>query len=294
MNGISKILWACDFCPISRNALAYAEELAKCCNAEIIGLHVVQKPLITHYQLPFDASNVIKNYTKTRSAKAEQQFNEITHYLKQSNINFNYIIQEGRAHEEIVAAARKEKADLIVMGGNSGEKTKLLIGSTAMKVAKISHIPVMVVKRLRKKGRISRILVPTDLKREWEEAFDFALKIADSCNARIDITHIIELYSYEGIDEVYDKMLSQATAMVEEYSNSMKKKAGNLAIYEHAQTAINAPGGILEFIRENKIDMIVMQTHARTELNTFLLGSVTEKILNQATIPVIIVHHDEK
>ena len=293
MNDIKKIVWACDFYKVSTNALKYAEIVAKAFDAEIIALTVVQQPCIAHYKLPFDASSQIKNYARSRTGKAEKIFSRMVKQEKQKKIKFNYVIKEGRAHEEISNVVLNEKADLVIMGSR-GAHEGILVGSTATKVVKTCHIPAMVVKKVKKEGKISRILIPTDLTHHWAEAFDLGVKIADRLNAEVYIVHIIEIYSYEGIEEVYDKLLSQATTMVEECCDSIKKKAGNLRIYEFARKATNAPAGILNFIEQKNIDLVVMQTHARTGAGKFLLGSVTEKILNQTNIPVIVVHHHEE
>jgi nucleotide-binding universal stress UspA family protein len=49
---------------------------------------------------------------------------------------------------------------------------------------------------------------------------------------------------------------------------------------------------ILEFADENA-DMIVMGTHGRTGLDRYLLGSVTEKVVRMADVPVVTVRMGE-
>ncbi len=47
------------------------------------------------------------------------------------------------------------------------------------------------------------------------------------------------------------------------------------------------PVGILRAAREHGADVIVMGTHGRTGLEHLLLGSVAEKVLRQAQVPVL-------
>ena len=47
---------------------------------------------------------------------------------------------------------------------------------------------------------------------------------------------------------------------------------------------------ILKTVKEENIDLIVMGTSGKHGLDRFLLGSVTEKVVRSAKIPVLAVH----
>jgi nucleotide-binding universal stress UspA family protein len=51
--------------------------------------------------------------------------------------------------------------------------------------------------------------------------------------------------------------------------------------------------GILDYADESGIDLIVMGTHGRTGVDRYLLGSVTEKIVRTADVPVLTVRMAE-
>ena len=50
---------------------------------------------------------------------------------------------------------------------------------------------------------------------------------------------------------------------------------------------------IIQFAKENDIDLIVMGTHGHSGLAHVLLGSVTEKVVRKAPCPVLTVRHPE-
>jgi len=135
--------------------------------------------------------------------------------------------------------------------------------------------------------------VPVDLREGWSKVFEVALEFSDRMGADIYMLHVIEIYNYEGIDEVQDKLLSYATKMVEDRANLLKKKAGKIRVYEFARKAINASIGIMDFIKRERIDMVIMGTHARTGIGRFILGSVSERVMNESSIPVIAVPSGE-
>ena len=51
----------------------------------------------------------------------------------------------------------------------------------------------------------------------------------------------------------------------------------------------NAAGEILKLADEIKADMIAMSTHGRTGISRWAFGSVTDKVLREANIPVLTV-----
>lgn len=291
MSLIKKILWACDFSQASKNGLIYANQLAKIFNAEIVGLNVIQVPLWACYDMDESyceelLSNIEEMKQKSIIA-SEKIFEKVARKEKEQGILFRYQIKTGRANEEIANFAMEEKAQLIVMGNKSGEGEG--VGSTVFKVLKSTQVPTMVVKKVIRKAQINKILLPVDLQMKWVKAFDVAVGISDRSNADIYLLHIIEIYNYEGIGEVRDKLLSYATKMVEDSARQLKSKAGRIRVYEYARKAINAPIGIVDFINKNKIDLVIMGTHARTGLSKFILGSVTERIIEEARVPIIAV-----
>jgi nucleotide-binding universal stress UspA family protein len=276
-------------------ALVYVNRIAEALKADVIGLNVVQVPVWNCYEIDeqyckelIDSIEAMKH---KRIQLVESKLEKIAIKERREGISFRYSIRDGRANEEIVKVAREEGAGLIVMG-NKGDDSEG-IGSTVFKVIKAAQIPTMVVKRVRKRGEINKILVPVDLREGWSKVFEVALEFSDRMGADIYMLHVIEIYSYEGIDEVQDKLLSYATKMVEDRANLLKEKAGKIRVYEFARKAINASIGIMDFIKRERIDMVIMGTHARTGIGRFILGSVSERVMNESSIPVIAVPSGE-
>lgn len=51
---------------------------------------------------------------------------------------------------------------------------------------------------------------------------------------------------------------------------------------------------ILEDAKQSRADLIAMGTHGRRGLNRLLLGSDAERVMREATIPVLLVRGEEK
>jgi len=50
-----------------------------------------------------------------------------------------------------------------------------------------------------------------------------------------------------------------------------------------------ASSAILDYTAANEVDLIVISTHGRSGLERLLLGSVTERVIRRASVPVFVV-----
>jgi nucleotide-binding universal stress UspA family protein len=46
---------------------------------------------------------------------------------------------------------------------------------------------------------------------------------------------------------------------------------------------------IIDFIKEKKVELVVMATHGRSGISHFFLGSVVEKVLRRTPVPVLTI-----
>jgi nucleotide-binding universal stress UspA family protein len=77
----------------------------------------------------------------------EEQFKKITQHAKDLGIEFETAIAVGHPVEQIVHRAETDHVDLIVLGRRGKSRwEKMLVGSTAEKVLRYAHCPVMVVR----------------------------------------------------------------------------------------------------------------------------------------------------
>ncbi|MGQ9806500.1 MAG: universal stress protein [Chlorobiales bacterium] len=139
---IQKILCPVDFSDPSRNALRYANEFAKAMNAKITVLHVIQpQPIAADVNVPYVPLEV----------ELEKNAKEDLEHLVSKEVHKGVLVEQvlafGLPSDCVIAQARKENVDLIILGthGRSGI-SRLLIGSTAEGVIRHAPCPVLVVK----------------------------------------------------------------------------------------------------------------------------------------------------
>ena len=144
---LKTIIVAIDFSPPSMTALRHATRLAEQFGSVIRLVHVVE-PAPFLNDLPNVAlvrtdQEIAKEAKLKLEATAQQEIEELVPVYPEVRI--------GKAYNEIVAAAKVSGADLIVIAthGYTGLKHALL-GSTAERVVRHAHCPVLVVRQTKR------------------------------------------------------------------------------------------------------------------------------------------------
>jgi nucleotide-binding universal stress UspA family protein len=142
------------------------------------------------------------------------------------------------------------------------------------------------------------ILIPTDGSELAERAVTNGLSLAKSLGAKTVI--IVEepiwlgapsLAEYGALDE-----LSKYTEQIKNYHASVLDRAADVARQagvpcETIQVKDAKPyQAIIATAADRGCDLIVMATHGHGGLSAVLLGSVTNKVLTHAKVPVLVCH----
>ena len=139
-----KILLAADGSSYTKKALAFLvthEGLAGS-DGELVVLHV-QAPVPPRIKTMVGAAAVNDYY----SDESRKVLTPIERFLKRHDLPFRTVWTIGPPAAEVIKAARREKAHLIVMGTHGhGLLGRALMGSVAQNVLTESDVPVLLVK----------------------------------------------------------------------------------------------------------------------------------------------------
>jgi nucleotide-binding universal stress UspA family protein len=147
------------------------------------------------------------------------------------------------------------------------------------------------------KGRITHILVPTDFSAGSEAALAWARDLALRYEARLSLLHVVtdpravgvwtpEVY-VPPIAETQERLLREARERLELALPAEDRNRFGLTVDARLGDVAE---NILNAAREQHVDLIVMGTHGRHGLAHLLLGSVAERVLRDATCPVLTTH----
>lgn len=143
MKRARNLLYATDLSRASRPAFAKALELAKADRARLILLHVLMPPS------PFLGEELPASYVELQvraRREVERRLAALVAQAKKAGVRVEAQLTEGVPSEEILRAARRQRADLIVIGthGRTG-LGRIFMGSVAERVLLRATAPVLTV-----------------------------------------------------------------------------------------------------------------------------------------------------
>jgi nucleotide-binding universal stress UspA family protein len=138
----------------------------------------------------------------------------------------------------------------------------------------------------------NRILVPTDGSREGRRAVGHAVAVAEAHGATVIALYVINTASYNGIP--MESSWKNVTTLLDTDAQAALDEVVDIGAERGVtvETEIIEGSPSREIIRAaeaNDCDLIVMGTHGRGGLDRLLLGSVAEKVVRSAPIPVMTV-----
>lgn len=182
--------------------------------------------------------------------------------------------------------AMDTKADLIVLSTN-GKKSNLfqLLGSFAESLIHSSTTDLLLYHQKTKilTDKPKNILYALDQTPKGLSGLNKVLNYAQNWNATLHVVHIPSPAGEES-DEEYEQNVDKRTKRTE------KLLLKSTIIYKFSNLYDDAPleRTILDYAKKHKIDIISMAAKSN-KLKVLLGGSVTRKVLKDATVPVLIL-----
>jgi len=134
------------------------------------------------------------------------------------------------------------------------------------------------------------VLVPMDGSDHAARATDHALSLASRFDADVHALAVVDLakaagpFDAGGLEkEFVERLNEQAREDLEHVENKWAQPDRY-----HGEVRQGAPGEtIVEYVREEGIDLVTMGTHGRTGVRRVVLGSVAEHVLRKSPVPVL-------
>lgn len=144
---------------------------------------------------------------------------------------------------------------------------------------------------------MKKILVPTDFSGQADNALQVAIYFARKMDAEIHLLHVEEYVGNTGFNTVGDVSTSNMDQLfVLKLLEVNKRKMLDLiesldeGLKIHHDVKIGQMFRLVrDYIEENQIDLVVMGTHGASGFSGVMIGSNTEKVVRQATCPVLSV-----
>ena len=141
------------------------------------------------------------------------------------------------------------------------------------------------------------ILVPLDGSENAYRTLPLAANLAKQFDAQINVLSVFRHHSYieASISMIRPRDPENLDDVLSAYAKAVVDK-GKAILREQGVTKIRgfikmgtASKKILEFAKENEIDLIVISSKGRGDLTGYLLGGVSHKVAGLAKCPVMVI-----
>jgi nucleotide-binding universal stress UspA family protein len=294
-----KILLATDGSRFANAATQAVIAHVKCEDAELQVINVVNTmncpfPEIAEY----DAG--VEQASNPRLKPAQALVEATAKLLSAEGLNATTLILWGDPREEILEAAKKWPADLIVLGshGETGLKN-LFMGSVSDAVARHATCSVEIVRipkdRLTHDGM--RILLAVDDSRFSEAAANAVLTQIKPNSTDVKLIRVLEPFPIDEAEKMgtkdYPDFVEARAKLRDQAKQKLMKTAEKLLSAGFKATQVVEEGDARDLILDHaerwSADLIVAGSRGLRGLKRFLMGSVSEAITHYAGCSVEIV-----
>lgn len=270
---LKKILVALDGSENAERSLPWVKQYAARETALVTLLRVA--PLPSEYE---EADE------ETRAA--EEYLAGIERELNYAGIPCRTLVRRGNPARTIVRVADRENVDLLLISTRGGSAVKRwAVGGVTEQVLRTSPVPVLVIRSqtiLPKQGHVRRVIVPVDGSTLVEAALPWATRLSKLLKAKIVFLHARPTGAAGLQKRVRRRFEALHTRMARVCADL--KKAGQRAAFNVQRG--DAAERILAFADRN--DLILTTTHGFGGFKRWLLGSVAEKVIHDASNPVLV------
>ncbi|WP_134671529.1 universal stress protein [Halorussus marinus] len=133
------------------------------------------------------------------------------------------------------------------------------------------------------------VLFPTDGSEGTEAALENALNIASTYDASVHALYVADTNQYSTTtldDGARDVLVEEGEDIVGDVVERAQARGVDV---EDVVLQGDPYETILDYIEEYGVDLVVMGTHGRRGVERYLIGSVTEKVVRTADVPVLTV-----
>jgi nucleotide-binding universal stress UspA family protein len=249
-----------DFTIVSDAALKYAMHIGKHVKTEIQVVHLVSD--------------------KSKIAAAKQKLDAILEGLqKESNVILTSLIEVGSIFTDFGKIAKREYAQLIIMGTHGQVGLQKLFGSHALKVITSTNVPFLVVQEKTELIEIKKIIVPIDLTAESLQITNVAGDLAAIFGAELHVA------TEKITDPLHSKKLATRIQMIKKQYDDRKLIS--------SVTQLDKGGSfqkkIIDYSKSNQVDLIALAYHTESLLPQFDKFAQT-LLTNDLNLPCTIIN----
>jgi len=303
-----KVMVPLDGSSFAEHALPLARAITRFCGAEL-HLVAVVPPLAEAYTegVFFGTADLEAEVV----ARQKAYLARVGHQLEEA-VTTSTAVLEGEVAGSLCAHAAAAGADLVVMATHGrGPLARFWLGSVADEMVRHAHLPVLLVRpedgpvNLAAEPRPLRILVPLDGSELAERILEPAVALAETMPGvefvllRVikPVVPIVDLPEGPSADAEAHHILKEVQVLQEHlfrkaegYLKDVADRLRLRGIEAEVRVAVDdrPEESILHEAEKARANLIALETHGRGGLTRLVLGSVADKVVRGAHVPVMV------
>ena len=264
--------------------------------------------------LPFPPDtmvNAVSVFTPLQTSDHERLRKSLEHaqaclYKQGMNVNTELVL--GYPAEKLIEFAEQSNPDLIVLGAKGLRSTLgILLGGVAQQVVEYANWPVLVVRA--PFSPIRRVLLAVDGSLNSQHAVEYlaSFPLPDEC--KIQVMHVLPppphpetliavwppapeiiqppySLSPEEIDKILAEEDKKGKVLLDQVIQTLQSYQRPASVVLHRGDAATE---IIQYVREQQIDLIVVGSRGLSPVKGWLLGSVSRKLIHYSACSVLVV-----
>jgi len=309
------ILVPLDGSPFGEHSLPLAMSIARRTGATLQLLNVLT-PIATLYgEAPLFIDDQLEQSLRDRQVEAQQEYlDQVARRIETvSPIKTVKFVDDGEIAPTIRAQALLQKSDLIAMTTHGrGPLGRFWLGSVADELVRESPVPVLLVRPteetvdLTREPSVKHIMIPLDGSELAEQMMPKAIALGRYLDADFTLIRVVQPVSptvpaseagtigfqvqamIERLDTLQEQIVTEAREYLERKAAPLRE--AGLKVATRVDLADQPETAILHDAVPPVIDLVALETHGRRGLSRLFLGSVADKVIRGAHVPVL-VHH---
>jgi nucleotide-binding universal stress UspA family protein len=297
---IRRILVPLDGSPLAERALPHAAAVAQAFEAEIRLLRVLAP------ERRAGRAYVESADWRLRKSEALGYLSTLVVRLNERGLTAEARLAEGNIEEEIIASARGQDVDLIVISthGRSGP-SEFSLGGTAAKIISRAGVSIMIVRAPADGAPVppdldlhyERVLVPVDCSHRSDWALHLAASLARAKGSELIVAHVVPMPEMPQRKpgspreaRLADKLVQANRGMAEEYLEEVKSKLANphLEVRTVLLVSPRVAHALHELAVREGAHLMVLSAHGHSGAGPWPYGSVSASLIAYGTTPLLI------
>lgn len=275
---MKKILFPTDFSEVATNAFVHALEFAKKMQGELVLLHSFELPIYDNQYFPENYNVLFDSLQLSEFDMFKEEITKlrkIAEELKLDKIKMSHRLMDGNLIFNIKRAIKEDEIKFVIMGtsGVSGWE-EFFLGTNTGSVISTINVPVLCVPLEAKFKKIETIGFTTRYREKDQKALKDVLKIAKKMEAKVRCLYV----------KTSNSDVSEET--IKHWETEFAGEPVKFSVIP----SDDVKETILDFVLFKDIDMLAMLTYKRNFFVELFKPSLTQKIANHSSVPILAVH----